>query len=130
MVSMWRDSPIMPFLFSLLICILVSILGIIIFIGVDSLGIETSPSNGVVVGRSYSPESTSVSYMKVGDVDVPQITTYPESWTAQVALEGSDSIDCPVTKEQYQRLTNGLSVQIMVGAGRLSGSAYCSGISS
>jgi hypothetical protein len=105
------------------ICIVV--IGAVIFLGVDSVGIEGSSSSAVVLDTSYAPESTVTSFLTVGNIQVPQIQTYPASWSAAVRTKGGLAISCAISQAQYSVLAKGSVVEVGVGSGRMSGSSYC-----
>lgn len=105
--------------------ITLGILGAFLFQVVDSTDVKQVPMSGVVRSRAAVPESVVTSFIQVGDIQVPQIQTYPPSWVASVEIEGYGVVNCDITESQYAAAQSGKDVVVGVASGRFSGAFYC-----
>ena len=121
----------MDFLKLFLIAIMAAIVGLmgyLLFIAVDSIGVQSSPTSATVIGKDYRPAYTTTTMVSNGNGGLTPIVTYhPESWAVAVRY-AEGSIWCPASKAQYNAARDGQNTIAFIKAGRLSGSAYCDGV--
>ena len=126
---MWDfEEVVMWVLGTIVVAICVAVIGGIAFLAVDSVGIEGKSTSAVVLDTKFVPESTVTSFITVGNVQVPQVQTYPASWYAAVRTNGDQVVSCAISQAQFSVLTKGSRVEVAVGSGRMSGGSYCTSL--
>ena len=106
----------------------VAVIGGIAFLAVDSVGIEGKSTSAVVLDTKFVPESTVTSFITVGNIQVPQVQTYPASWYAAVKTNEDQIVSCAISHAQFSVLSKGSAVEVGVGSGRMSGGSYCTSL--
>lgn len=77
---------------------------------------------GVVIGRDYSPETTTYSTVYAGNVPIMTPVTYPETFYLNVAIEGQ-GVSVAVSQGTYS-WADGTTVNCRYHTGRISGEVY------
>ena len=90
--------------------------------GADSLFRDQKEGSGVVIGRDYSPPTTTYSTQYVGDVPVMTPVTYDETFYLKVAIAGRKT-SVGVDRETYG-WPEGAAVNCKYHTGRISGEIY------
>ena len=109
---------------------LVVLMGYLLFLAVDSIGVETSPQMVSVTNKHYTPAHTTTTFITGSNGTMTPIITYhPDSWSVTIRY-GNEFAGCPVSERQYNDAVIGGSVVAYVKAGRISGDTYCDGIRS
>ncbi|MBI1363657.1 MAG: hypothetical protein GC134_06700 [Proteobacteria bacterium] len=105
-----------------------AIIGLLVFVAIDSIGVDTHPEPGTVTGRTFTAAHTTHGMIMAGKVMVPTTTHYPDKWTFDVKLVSGPAVTCTVSKSQYDAIADGSAVTAIVKSGRLSNDTYCDGI--
>ena len=91
------------FLFVVLVIVLI---GMAVFTGVDSIGVSTVTSPGMVINKYHVSEIYTEDY------------TYPERWMIVVQVDDFES-SADFSKEFYRSVEIGQKVKVTYGQGRL-----------
>ena len=92
-----------------------------IYLGIDTIGIETYPQQSNVSSTAFYSAHT-----KPTVVGKAVMATYvPAKWT--ITLD--NNITCTVSKEIYTQVSKESPITFYKGIGRLSGTVYCKGAS-
>jgi hypothetical protein len=103
-------------LMALLMLICVGLVGLFIFVGVNTLGLPSYTTTGLVSSVSYTPSTTTTTFTKVGDVMIPSTTTTAESYSAYVSTPvGTGYVS--ISESLYRRnpVNNSITVSYVIG---------------
>ena len=112
---------------SLVIVMLVPLLlfSKLFFYVVDSSFLSPDDVKASIVSRSFSPGYFQPQVVQAGTTTFTNMTWIPDSWTITVATRDI-TISCPATEAQYNKATGDVTAFLVIG--RLSGEAYCKGV--
>ena len=112
------------------ICVaaLIFLMGWLVFIGVDSVGVQTERAAATVVDKTFTPAHTTTTFVMSGKVMVPITTYYPDSWSIKVSPDGTNAVGCPASHAEYDATQQGANIVVYLKQGRLSGGLYCDGL--
>ncbi len=130
--SLLVDWPVGTILGILLIVILVVCLLFVvggIFLAIDSCFIATSNGVGRVITKIFRAaySETRFVYNPSLKAVLPQTINHPDKWSLVIEVDGKQGTTC-VTKETFNKVSEGKTVAIRYGYGRLSGDLYIKGV--
>ena len=107
--------------YALLIVAIVMILVLFYWIA-DSSFLSVQKTNGVVIGKEFTPEHDELKYNVV--LKMPTTTTIPDSWEVTVRVTDGREASIEVEKSFYDSVKEGSAVAVDYSNGRFSGGLY------
>lgn len=106
----------------ILMLAVVALLGFLVYMLVDSVGITaTKTTTTVVETKQIVPAHNTTSFIMAGKTTIPMTTHHPESYHLQFKID-SKRIESEVNKGFFDNLDVGDLITVDYGFGRLSGS--------
>ncbi len=123
---LWRGEDWMETTIGLIMWLCVTFLSAVmiffLFWAADSWFRSPKEGVGVVIGRAYSPETTTYSTVYVGSVPIMTPVTYAETFYLNIAIEGQE-VSVGVSQGAYN-WPEGTMVNCVYHTGRISGEIY------
>lgn len=90
---------------------------------IDSVGLDDKSANGNVVGHSYQPAYTSITYTHVNNMTIPNTVYHPEQWMICIEINGLyDWVS--VDQTYYHQIYDGTVLKCTYSNGRIWDSMY------
>ena len=118
----FENSPIIT---TLITIFLVLIIGACVYYAVDAWFLPNLNGEGTVINKEFTPAHTTtiLVYNAATKTSLPQVTHHDDCWEVTFKVNKmSDTVE--VTKEQFNRLSNGDIAKLTYSYGRLSSDLY------
>jgi hypothetical protein len=109
---------------------IIYLVGLGLFVAVDSWLLPRQRGMGRVVGKKFTPAHTQLVmiFNAATKTSMPQPVFYPDTWTVWIEVDGEQD-DISVTQEYFNQSSKGDSVSATFVRGRISRKMYLKGIS-
>lgn len=118
----FENSPIITTLITLFLLL---IIGAGLYYAIDAWFLEDFQGEGIVVDKEFTPEHTTtiLVYNAATKTSLPQVTHHEDCWEVTFEVnKKTGSVE--VTKEQFNKLSNGDIAKLTYAYGRISSELY------
>ncbi len=124
----WFEFWMKAFL-ALMGAILLGLIGLLLFMACDSVGLQEKAATGIVTGRHYRPPYTTTTIVSTGRSTIPVINHYPARYEVCVTMETVEDGGCGnFSRPFWEDVESGDEVLVTYARGRFSGEIYIRGI--
>jgi hypothetical protein len=121
----FKHSPILTTIMALILLLLIVIIAVGVFYAIDAWFLPNLNGEGIVTDKKFTPAHTTTTlvYNAATKTSLPQVTYHDDCWEVTFKVNKmNDTVE--VTKEQFNKLSNGDIAKLTYSYGRISSDLY------